>query len=908
MSINTDNIKSGRNITFLSIAVFMLVVLILILSTFYINSCINKEEKANYDRNTYRQLGLDLADASDYLTSEVRLFAITHDIQHLYNYWNEIYVTKTRDKAIETFEKESPAEEEISFLKEAKKYSDLLVNTETYSMKLVIMSEDWTADDFKYDSDLYSYVSKVMQYDIKDTINKADMKEKAILILYDENYDYYKNHITGAINSFQKIMNERLDNDVAKTKSGTQTATIILVVSSCFTMFAIGGIFIIFHKLYIKPIKKYTESIYRSKNNNNSKFISDLNVNKMAVKMTPDGAKEVRELGIVFNRLIDTVHSELFQRRKAEENMRRERNRAKTSNRSKSVFMAQMSHEMRTSLNAVSGYSELLLQTELNEKQNSYVNGIYYSVDVLLGVVNDILDYTKFESQYMKTEKTDFDFPKLLSEVYSVMKNQADSKNIYLVFNKDSEIPKTLVGDSLKLRQVLINLISNAVKFTSDGGVTVNIRLKSIDKDKCTIYFEVRDTGTGMDEKALQSVFRPYIQSSSSSSGEFRGTGLGLPICQQIVSTLSNGKSKIEAESTVGKGSVFYFSLEFYISAKSPANTITLKPTYKNEKVLVTDDNEVNVQIHREILANCGLEVYTAYSGNEALEILKKERDIKLIFMDVRMPDMDGFETVKKIRQTENYQTVPVIALTADVIHDFGKKAAETGMTDYLTKPFKVNSLYSVLQKYLPDYQTSKTVKTEYESKEDFFDCSYCCENLGLSRKEFYGVLDGFIECNGDDCTKIRNFISADDFSSAENIVHTLKGISGSIGCQKLSLSSQKLMEQLKNKNYDELENFEYIFNKTLDCIRNYMQSEKQSDKDIVSLPTDFNIKEVFAEIKKLSEKNDVSATELFNENIDMIKMLTDKETFDNLKKSCDNFDFKGIIECIDRGIEKCTE
>lgn len=338
MRINMDNIKSGKNITFLSIAVFMLVVLILILSTFYINSCINQEEKANYARNTYRQLGLDLADASDYLTTEVRLFAVTHDIKHLYNYWNEIYVTKTRDKAIETFEKESPAEEEISFLKKAKKYSDLLVNTETYSMKLVIMSEDLTADDFKYDSELYNYVSRVMQYDIKDTVAKADVKEKAILILYDENYDYYKNHITGAINSFQKMMNDRLDDDVAKTKSGTQTATIILVVSSCFAILAIGGIFIIFHKLYINPVKKYTESIYREKNNNKSKFISDLNVNKMAVKMTPDGAKEVKELGIVFNRLIDTVHSELFQRRKADENMRRERNRAKTSNRSKSVL------------------------------------------------------------------------------------------------------------------------------------------------------------------------------------------------------------------------------------------------------------------------------------------------------------------------------------------------------------------------------------------------------------------------------------------------------------------------------------------------------------------------------------------------------------------------------------------
>ncbi|MGN0537504.1 MAG: response regulator [Acutalibacteraceae bacterium] len=908
MKINADNIKSSRNITILSIAVFMSIVLILLSSTFYINTCISKEEKANHDRNTYRQLGIDLADASDYLTSEVRLFSITHDITHLYNYWNEIYVTKTRDNAIERFEKESPAEAEISFLKEAKKYSDLLINTETYSMKLAIMSEGWTEEDFKYDNDLYNYVSMVMQCAFFDTEDKSEMKEKAILMLYDENYDYYKNHIMGAINSFQEIMNIRLDNDVAKTKNGTQTATIVLVFSSCFTMLAIGGIFIIFHKLYITPVKKYTESIYKREKDKKSSVVSDLNVNKMAVKVIPEGAKEVKALGAVFNKLIDTVHSELFQRRKAEEDMRRERNQAEISNRSKSVFMAQMSHEMRTSLNAVSGYSELLSQTELNEKQRLYVDGIYYSSDVLLGVVNDILDYTKFESRYMKIEKIDFDFFKLLSEVYSVMKNQADRKNLYLIFNQDNALPQILIGDSLKLRQVLINLIGNALKFTEDGGVTVNIQLKNYNENKCIIYFEVRDTGIGMEEKTLQSVFRPYIQSSSSTSRQFGGTGLGLPICQQIVTALSNGKSKIEVKSKVGEGSVFYFSLEFSVSSKKSVDTVDSKPTYKNEKVLVTDDNEVNVKIHREILANCGLEVYTAYSGHEALEILKKENDIHLIFMDVRMPDMDGFETVSQIRQLEHYKTVPVIALTADSIYDFDKKSESVGITDYLPKPFKVNRLYSILQKYIPSYQEQRVATSEYKMEHEFFDYSYCCKNLGLSQNDFHGILEGLINSNSSDCIKIRNFISEKNFESAKTLLHTLKGISGSIGCHKLSLSSGKLMEQLKNECYDELENFEDIFRKTFDSIREYMKSEQKDNSSMVSVPLDFDIKKVLTEIKELSGKNDVSAIEIFNKNCNMIKTVIDEEKFNNLKRLCNRFDFKGIIVCIDRELEKCIE
>lgn len=908
MKINVDNIKSGKNITILSIAVFISIVLVLLSSTFYINNCISKEEQANSDRNTYRQLGLDLADASDYLTSEVRLFSITHDITHLYNYWNEIYVTQTRDNAIERFEKESPVQDEISLLKEAKEYSDLLVNTETYSMKLVILSEGWTEENFKYSNELYNYVKKVMQYEISEIEDKAEMKEKAILMLYDENYDYYKNHIMGAINDFQEMMNSRLDNDVAKTKSGTQTATVILIISACFTMIAIGWVFIIFHKLYIKPIKKYTKCIYSRKKNKDSKFISDLNVNKMSVKVVPDGAKEVEEFGTEFNKLIDAVHSELFQRRKAEEDMRRQRNQAEMSNRSKSIFMAQMSHEMRTSLNAVSGYSELLSQTALTEKQNSYVNGIYYSADVLLGIVNDVLDYTKFESGYMKTENKDFDFNKLLSEVYSVMKNQADRKNLYLDFKQDSSIPQMLVGDSLKLRQVLINLVSNALKFTSDGGVTVAIQLKNLDINRCLIYFEVSDTGIGIEEKALQSVFRPYIQSNPSKSNQFGGTGLGLPICQQIVAALSNGKSRIEVESKVGKGSVFYFSLEFPISSKGIVSTVAAKPIYQNEKVLITDDNEVNIQIHSEILANCGLDVYTAYSGNNALEILKSEKDIKLIFMDVRMSDMNGFEAAQKIRQLDNYKNIPIVALTADTMYHLEKNYENSEMNDYLPKPFKINQLYAILQKYIPNYKNQTIIKPENKSKFEFFDYSYCCENLGLSRNDFYEILKGFINSNSDDCEIIKKFISENDFNSAANIVHTLKGISGSIGCYKLSESSQKLMEQLKNSKYNEFKTFEDIFEKTFDAIKKYMCSEEDIDKSNVSIPSDFDTKKILEQVRNLSRKNNILAIDTFNENRNILKVVLNKETFDNLEKLCSSFNFNDIIVCIDKELEKCIK
>lgn len=887
----------------------MLVALILLSSALYINECINEEEKANQNKNTYRQLGVDIQNASDYLTSEVRLFAVTHEISHLYNYWNEIYITKTRDNAIERFEKESPAEEEITFLKKAKEYSDTLVNTETHSMKLVMLNEGWTAENFKYDDTLYSYVSKIMEYDISDTENPSEMKEKAILMLYDENYDYYKTNITNSIGTFQTLMNSRLDDDVAKAKNGTQTATVILVISAGFTMLAIGGILIIFNKLYVKPVKNYTESIYKREDNKNSEFISDLNVNKLAVKVIPNGAKEVKELGTVLNKLIDAVHSELSQRRKTEENMRSERNRAELSNRSKSVFIAQMSHEMRTSLNAVSGYSELLSQTELTEKQNSYVEGIYYSADVLLELVNDVLDYTKLESGYMKIENNDFDLLRLLAEVYSIMKNQADMKNIYLTFNQDASLPRLLVGDSLRLRQVLINLVSNAIKFTKQGGVTVNIKPTGFDGNKCTIYFEVCDTGTGIEEKALKSVFQPYVQSGGTASERFGGTGLGLPICQQIITTMSNGKSEIKVKSKLGKGSVFYFSLEFPISSKKVLeDTVVSKPSYKNEKVLVTDDNEVNVQIHSEILANCGLDVFSAYSGKDALKILQKENDIKLIFMDIRMPDMDGFETAQKIRQLEKYKDTPIIALTADSISDTEGEFEKSGITDYLPKPFKVTRLYSVLKKYLPNSENQAIIKYEQKTKDDIFDCSYCCENLGLKHSDFCGILKGFVDVNSGDCKKIKDFIAEKDFKSAETLAHGLKGISGSIGCNKLSISSKVLMEQLKNHSYDELANFEDIFEKTISTIKKYLKSQITENKADITIPQDFDKVKLLTQIKELSEKNNIDAIELFNKNRDILKMTTDKETFDNLEKLCNSFDFKGIMVCIDKELDLCTE
>lgn len=897
-------IKNGKNITFTSVMIFIIVVVLVLSSTYYMNYCIYNEENANAECAKYKQLGEDLADASDYLTNEVRLFAITHNIEHFYNYWREINDVRRRDNAIEAFEQSNSPIEETALLIEAKRYSDELVEIETCSMKMVLLSERLTARSFPDDKKLQSYVQQVMDYELPEKykfLTTETYKEKGINLLYNVVYDRYKQNIMTPIDDFQVKLKARLDNELARAQQGTSFATVILVVTSAITLAAIGTLLFLLNKLYVIPIGKYTEKIGDVKipEDKNGTYTA---ITSLAVKVQPQGAVEVEKLGIAFNMLSDTVHGELNFRNQAEDIMRRSQSEAETENRAKSLFLANMCHELRTPLNAVNGYSEILLETSLSERQESYVKGIRYSSESLIAIINDILDFSKFETGRLEIERSDFSLKELLNEVNFLISNLAKKKHLTFKLGCEENIPDTLIGDALRLKQVLVNLANNAVKFTSEGRVSVYVKLEEKIGNKCKLKFNVSDTGIGIDKSKINIIFKPFVQSDSTISRRYGGTGLGLPICQQIVSAWNRGEGRIEIESELGKGSEFSFVLDFEISDRNLKSENSLRPIYNGNTVLVVDDNEINLSVECELLRLCGLTAIMASSGEEALNILTEKSNVELVFMDLRMPDMDGYEAVRKIRKISEFESLPVIALSADVQKETEQKIKDSGMNGFLKKPFSQQQLYKILKSFILDYYEDDTDKKSYlEEASMYFSPERLLEKIQGNREVLETVLKMFIDEYKDFMVKINNLISSGNVSKASDLVHKLKGTSGTLCCNKLFEAADSLNTNLKKNSSNGFDEFKFIYEKTYTEIFEYYNVFVQDKHD----NSEFSRKRVLGNLLIMSMESNFAVAAYFGNNISMLRRNCKSENFIAIKNAVEQLDFKGLEESVRKELDE---
>lgn len=827
-------LRSSKGIWFLSILTFAGVAGIMLFSTYYMNQAIHAEEDAQNRRMEYRQLGEDLADASDYLTTEVRYYAVTGKIEHLYNYWEEIFETRERERVIAAFEKEDSPENEKVLLEQAKQFSDLLVETETYSMKLVLLSKGKTAQEYSYDSRLMEYVSYVLDYEPTDQMKEMtaeEMREKAINLLYDENYEEYKNKIMTPLENFTGLMNERMDREVEKRKEETRIATIIQIILAAAELIAIGFL------LYL-----------------------------------------MKQMG----RFVAA------------------KNEAELASEAKSTFLAQMSHELRTPLNAVNGYTYLLENTSLNPKQREYIQGIRGSSEGLLELINQILDFSKTESGCIELESAVFRIRELLGEVKAVFLEQAERKGLFYKLEIDENVPDCIEGDSLRLRQVLVNLIGNAFKFTEEGGVTVSVRLLEKKGDACLLHFSVADTGIGVEEEAQEKIFQPFTQSDVSVTRKYGGTGLGLSISREIIMMSGNGTHQLEIESEPGKGSVFRFDMDFPCSveekkesrkealeqeAKGKIRTEPRIPQYRGKKVLVTDDSEINIRIQSEILSLCHLMVLSAESGMQALEILKQQKDIDLIFMDIRMPQMDGYETVERIRRLEGYQETPIIALTADAVPMVQEKIKEAGMNDILLKPVSQEKLLELLVKYLPEEVGIRKI----------FDMDTCLGQLNGNQSALQHIVERFLELHREDAKRLEAYIAKKDYRNAEELVHQLKGISGNLECRELYDCCRIFQQELGEKKADRLEEFIPLWNQTIEALEEYRQQEQQESRSLR-----LDKKSLYEKLLELSCSYDTEAVHILEEHIEELREDMTEENYRKLKKAMLHYDFKTIREMIE--------
>ena len=365
----------------------------------------------------------------------------------------------------------------------------------------------------------------------------------------------------------------------------------------------------------------------------------------------------------------------------------------------KERFVANISHEIRTPMNAILGLSKILLKNNPDLKQKEYLGAIKTSADILIVIINDILDLSKAHSGKMTFEEADFNISNLLSSVTELLQSKVDEKNLKLVNDFDANIPEILMGDAVRLNQIIFNLVGNAIKFTEKGEIRLITNLVRLDDKAVALKFSVKDTGIGIPEDRLSNIFESFSQGSTEITRKYGGTGLGLNIVKELVE-LQGGI--VSVESQVGKGSVFSFILNFKINNNKNYNKNNLSEragTYPNLgkiKILLVEDNPINQLLAQTILADFGAETVIADNGKTAIKKVKNEF-FDIILMDIQMPEMDGYEVTHYIRtkMTSPLNNIPIIAMTAYASELDAKKSINSGMNDYISKPFDENVLYS---------------------------------------------------------------------------------------------------------------------------------------------------------------------------------------------------------------------
>ena len=473
--------------------------------------------------------------------------------------------------------------------------------------------------------------------------------------------------------------------------------------------------------------------------------------------------------------------------------------------RSKEVFLANMSHEIRTPMNAILGFTALLRHKDLDEESREYVRTIEQSGENLLTIINDILDMSRLEAGMLKLDKRPFNIRNIIHSIKGMFYNKAAEKTILLSTEIDESVPATLLGDTTRITQILINLAGNALKFTKKGSITIKVTNEGITGNSINLGITVADTGIGIRREKQEQIFERFQQAEDSVTRKYGGSGLGLSIVKDLVK-LQNGT--IEIDSEPGKGTTFKLMIPLDISmeeiSQTDYNTIGFSEADGSNlpgRILVVEDNIINHSLINHLFKNWKLDFDLANNGKEALVKLKAQ-NYCLILMDIQMPVMDGYTATSEIRQTLKL-TTPIIAMTAHALALEKEKCFEFGMNDYISKPLRENKLHQLINHYvkIDKSHVSATRSHPDSDKYDFIDLQYMKE-ISIGNKEYEKlVTEQFLEAIPEELKAIENAWKEEDILRLRHVAHNMKTTVSVMG---LNTSLQKYLDALENEVIDQ--------------------------------------------------------------------------------------------------------
>jgi PAS domain S-box-containing protein len=503
--------------------------------------------------------------------------------------------------------------------------------------------------------------------------------------------------------------------------------------------------------------------------------------------------------------------------------------------KAKQQFLSNMSHEIRTPMNAIIGFTKVLMKTELADKQKEYLSAIKVSGEALTVLINDILDLAKVDSGKMTFEHIPFKMETSISAMLHLFETKIQEKNLELIKIYDKNIPEVLVGDPVRLHQVILNLVSNAVKFTSEGTITVSVNILDEEDEYVTIEFAISDTGIGIPEEKIENIFEIFQQASSGTSRLYGGTGLGLAIVKQLVEPQGG---IINVKSKLGEGTTFSFVLSFKKTTENALvyqGEVKLDPNIKNIKVLVVEDIALNQLLMKTILDEFGFEYDVASNGKIAIEKLQ-HNTYDIILMDLQMPEMNGFEATEYIRNIMNSK-IPIVALTADVTTVDLAKCRSVGMNDYLSKPVDDNLLYNKIVEFVrkPIPKKNKVdAENSYNQSENlkFVDLSNLSRRTKSDPKLMMEMITLYLTQTPSLIAAMKQGLHDKDYSALQSAVHKMVPSFSIMGISKD-------FENIAKKVQEDVDNIQRHRNGMPDLV---LQLEKVCTEACKELEAEFNV------------------------------------------------------------------